>query len=66
MQGRFKRDGSASAEPEPQHGGTGPKAVSSSPQHAQNPGQAQPSDGKDGAGRPGQGAASAAAGQQPP
>ncbi|PZG99801.1 hypothetical protein C1I97_23870, partial [Streptomyces sp. NTH33] len=37
MQGRFKRDGSASAEPEP-HGGTGPMAVSSSPQHAQNPG----------------------------
>ncbi|MFF9126118.1 nitrate- and nitrite sensing domain-containing protein [Streptomyces sp. NPDC014889] len=36
MQGRFKRDGSASAEPEP-HGGTGPMAVSSSPQHAQNP-----------------------------
>ncbi len=39
MQGRFKRDGSASAEPEPQ-GGTGPKAVSSSPQHAQNQGPA--------------------------
>ncbi|MYU21859.1 sensor histidine kinase [Streptomyces sp. SID8352] len=38
MQGRFKRDGSASAEPEP-HGGTGPKAVGSSPQHAHNQGQ---------------------------
>jgi len=37
VQGRFKRDGSASAEPEP-HGGTGPTAGSSSPQHAQNPG----------------------------
>ncbi|WP_330287550.1 sensor histidine kinase [Streptomyces sp. NBC_00576] len=36
MQGRFKRDGSASAEPEP-HNGTG---NGSSPQHAQNPGQA--------------------------
>ncbi|WP_234426035.1 sensor histidine kinase, partial [Streptomyces kebangsaanensis] len=34
MQGRFKRDGSASAEPEP-HGGTD---RGSSPQHAQNPG----------------------------
>ncbi|MGW0611761.1 nitrate- and nitrite sensing domain-containing protein [Streptomyces sp. NPDC002788] len=44
MQGRFKRDGSASAEPEP-HGGTdrGP-----SPQHAQNPGPAG-----DGGERPG-------------
>ncbi|MER6357235.1 nitrate- and nitrite sensing domain-containing protein, partial [Streptomyces sp. NPDC001634] len=36
MQGRFKRDGSASAEPEP-HGGTGPMKGSSAPQHAQNP-----------------------------
>ncbi|MEU3840671.1 nitrate- and nitrite sensing domain-containing protein [Streptomyces sp. NPDC028635] len=53
MQGRFKRDGSASAEPEP-HGGTGPMAVSSSPQHAQNPGQAAPSgDGGERSGRPG-------------
>ncbi|MEU2989838.1 nitrate- and nitrite sensing domain-containing protein [Streptomyces griseoincarnatus] len=43
MQGRFKRDGSASAEPEPQ-GGTGPKAVSSSPQHAQSPGPTPPGD----------------------
>ncbi|MFD4524295.1 nitrate- and nitrite sensing domain-containing protein [Streptomyces sp. NPDC058470] len=40
MQGRFKRDGSAPAEPEP-HGGTGPTKGSSSPQHAQNPGPAQ-------------------------
>ncbi|MCX4905152.1 nitrate- and nitrite sensing domain-containing protein [Streptomyces sp. NBC_00878] len=40
MQGRFKRDGSASAEPEP-HGGTG---TGSSPQHAQNPGPAQAGD----------------------
>ncbi|MET9365895.1 nitrate- and nitrite sensing domain-containing protein [Streptomyces sp. NPDC006632] len=36
MQGRFKRDGSAAAEQEPQ-GGTGPKTAGSSPQHAQNP-----------------------------
>ncbi|MFI6688859.1 nitrate- and nitrite sensing domain-containing protein [Streptomyces sp. NPDC050485] len=36
MQGRFKRDGSAAAEQEPQ-GGTGPRTASSSPQHAQNP-----------------------------
>ncbi|MFE9374112.1 nitrate- and nitrite sensing domain-containing protein [Streptomyces sp. NPDC006711] len=36
MQGRFKRDGSAAAEQEPQ-GGTGSKTASSSPQHAQNP-----------------------------
>ncbi|MGZ3101614.1 nitrate- and nitrite sensing domain-containing protein [Streptomyces sp. H72] len=63
MQGRFKRDGSASAEPEP-HGGTGPKAVSSSPQHAQSPGQAPSGDGGDGTGRPGR-PASSASGQQP-
>ncbi|MFI9834932.1 nitrate- and nitrite sensing domain-containing protein [Streptomyces sp. NPDC051913] len=44
MQGRFKRDGSASAEPEP-HGGTAPSNGSSSPQHAQNPGQAASGDG---------------------
>ncbi|GAA3818553.1 hypothetical protein GCM10022403_059940 [Streptomyces coacervatus] len=49
MQGRFKRDGSASAEPEP-HGGTGPNVGSSSPQHAQNPG---PAPSGDGGGRPG-------------
>ncbi|MEW2078868.1 nitrate- and nitrite sensing domain-containing protein [Streptomyces sp. NPDC013433] len=56
MQGRFKRDGSASAEPEP-HGGTGPKAVSSSPQHAQNQGPTTPGNGGEGpaasAGAPG-------------
>ncbi|MGW7384388.1 nitrate- and nitrite sensing domain-containing protein [Streptomyces sp. NPDC054794] len=46
MQGRFKRDGSASAEPEP-HGGTD---RGSSPQHAQNPG---PTQSADGGGRPG-------------
>jgi signal transduction histidine kinase len=61
VQGRFKRDGSASAEPEPQ-GGTGPKAVSSSPQHAQNPGQTQPGDGGE---RVGQAADPSAPGQQP-
>ncbi|MGW0817071.1 nitrate- and nitrite sensing domain-containing protein [Streptomyces viridiviolaceus] len=52
MQGRFKRDGSASAEPEP-HGGTGPMAGSSSPQHAQNPGQAPSGDSGERPGRPG-------------
>ncbi|WP_108990535.1 nitrate- and nitrite sensing domain-containing protein [Streptomyces coelicoflavus] len=62
MQGRFKRDGSASAEPEPQ-GGTGPKAVSSSPQHAQNPGQTQSGDNGE---RAGQAADSAAPGKQQP
>ncbi|MFI9428330.1 nitrate- and nitrite sensing domain-containing protein [Streptomyces achromogenes] len=46
MQGRFKRDGSASAEPEP-HGGTD---RGSTPQHAQGPG---PAPAKDGGGRPG-------------
>ncbi|MEU6292130.1 nitrate- and nitrite sensing domain-containing protein [Streptomyces sp. NPDC046988] len=61
MQGRFKRDGSASAEPEP-HGGTGPKAVGSSPQHAQNQGQTPPGDSGE---RAGQTAGSAAPGQQP-
>ncbi|MFJ8632919.1 nitrate- and nitrite sensing domain-containing protein [Streptomyces sp. NPDC093568] len=47
MQGRFKRDGSASAEPE--HGGAdrGP-----SPQHAQNPGPVQTVDGGERSGRP--------------
>uniref|UniRef100_UPI001CE271DA sensor histidine kinase n=1 Tax=Streptomyces pseudogriseolus TaxID=36817 RepID=UPI001CE271DA len=58
MQGRFKRDGSASAEPEPQ-GGTGPKAVSSSPQHAQSQGPTPP--GNSGGERPGAGAPSAPA-----
>ncbi|MFF4503993.1 nitrate- and nitrite sensing domain-containing protein [Streptomyces sp. NPDC001401] len=52
MQGRFKRDGSASAEPEP-HGGTGPNAGSPSPQHAQNPGPAPSGDGGERPGRPG-------------
>ncbi|MEU9184946.1 nitrate- and nitrite sensing domain-containing protein [Streptomyces sp. NPDC048484] len=52
MQGRFKRDGSASAEPEPQ-GGTGPRAVGSSPQHAQNPGPAQAGKSGDRSSRPG-------------
>ncbi|WP_329472311.1 nitrate- and nitrite sensing domain-containing protein [Streptomyces sp. NBC_01723] len=61
MQGRFKRDGSASAEPEP-HGGTGPKAVGSSPQHAQNQGQTPSGDSGE---RAGQTANSAAPGQQP-
>ncbi|MFD0211325.1 histidine kinase, partial [Streptomyces hirsutus] len=50
MQGRFKRDGSASAEPE--HGGNGPMAVGSSPQHAQNQNQG-PSANGEGGGRPG-------------
>ncbi|MEV4036831.1 sensor histidine kinase [Streptomyces umbrinus] len=49
MQGRFKRDGSASAEPEP-HGGTG---TGSSPQHAQNQGPAGAGDGGDRSSRPG-------------
>ncbi|MGC5037934.1 nitrate- and nitrite sensing domain-containing protein [Streptomyces sp. DT190] len=50
MQGRFKRDGNASAEPEP-HGGTGPMNGGPSPQHAQNPGPA--GDGGERPGRPG-------------
>ncbi|MEU8589677.1 nitrate- and nitrite sensing domain-containing protein [Streptomyces sp. NPDC048664] len=49
MQGRFKRDGSASAEPEP-HGGTD---RGSSPQHAQNPGPASSGGGFERAGRGG-------------
>jgi signal transduction histidine kinase len=49
VQGRFKRDGSASAEPEP-HGGTG---TGSSPQHAQNQGPAQAGDGGERSSRPG-------------
>ncbi|MET7681686.1 nitrate- and nitrite sensing domain-containing protein [Streptomyces sp. NPDC005423] len=52
MQGRFKRDGSASAKPEP-HGGAGPMTGSSSPQHAQNPGPAPSGDGGERTGRPG-------------
>ncbi|MFD7938027.1 nitrate- and nitrite sensing domain-containing protein [Streptomyces sp. NPDC059755] len=62
MQGRFKRDGSASAEPEP-HGGTGPMAVGSSPQHAQNQGPNPSGDGGDRSGRPG---ATASATTPPP
>ncbi|MET7653011.1 MULTISPECIES: nitrate- and nitrite sensing domain-containing protein [unclassified Streptomyces] len=62
MQGRFKRDGSASAEPEP-HGGTGPMAVGSSPQHAQNPGQAPSGDGGE---RPGRSGPSASTSSAPP
>ncbi|MFJ5307834.1 nitrate- and nitrite sensing domain-containing protein [Streptomyces sp. NPDC088350] len=64
MQGRFKRDGSASAEPEP-HGGAGPKTGSSSPQHAQNPGPAPSGDGG-GPGRPGASAAPTPAPPKPP
>lgn len=57
MQGRFKRDGSASAEPE-RHGGTGPNVGSSSPQHAQNQGPAPSVDGGSGPGRIGTSASS--------
>ncbi|MEU0944543.1 nitrate- and nitrite sensing domain-containing protein [Streptomyces canus] len=57
MQGRFKRDGSASAEPE-RHGGTGPNVGSSSPQHAQNPGPGPSADGATGTGRLGTSASS--------
>ncbi|MGW2963583.1 nitrate- and nitrite sensing domain-containing protein [Streptomyces sp. NPDC001220] len=60
MQGRFKRDGSAPAEPEA-HGGTD---RGSSPQHAQNPGPA-PAGGGDGGERPGRPAVSASSGPQP-
>ncbi|MFD7305126.1 nitrate- and nitrite sensing domain-containing protein [Streptomyces pharetrae] len=60
MQGRFKRDGSASAEPEP-HGGTGPMAGSSSPQHAQGQGPSA-----DGGTRPGRPGTSASAGPAAP
>ncbi|MEW2404428.1 nitrate- and nitrite sensing domain-containing protein [Streptomyces sp. NPDC046862] len=58
MQGRFKRDGSASAEPEP-HGGTGPMKGSSAPQHAQNPGPAETGDSGERSGRTGRTGASA-------
>ncbi|WP_107471085.1 sensor histidine kinase [Streptomyces monashensis] len=51
MQGRFKRDGSASAEPEP-HDGTAPMKGGSSPQHAQNQGPAPSGDGGERGGRP--------------
>ncbi|GGR16332.1 sensor histidine kinase [Streptomyces aurantiogriseus] len=59
MQGRFKRDGSASAEPEP-HGGTD---RGSSPQHAQNPGPGPSGDSGERSGRP---AASTSANALPP
>ncbi|MGI5437958.1 nitrate- and nitrite sensing domain-containing protein [Streptomyces shenzhenensis] len=49
MQGRFKRDGSAPAEPGA-HGGTDRGA---SPQHAQNPGPTPTGDGGERPGRPG-------------
>ncbi|MFG2627191.1 nitrate- and nitrite sensing domain-containing protein [Streptomyces sp. NPDC048473] len=58
MQGRFKRDGSAAAEPEP-HGGTD---RGSSPQHAQNPGPAAAGDSSDRGRRPG---ATASSGTDP-
>lgn len=60
MQGRFKRDGSASAEPEA-HDGTGPIKGSASPQHAQNPGPAPSADGGERT-RPGASAPSTAQG----
>ncbi|WP_030851931.1 nitrate- and nitrite sensing domain-containing protein [Streptomyces sp. NRRL S-475] len=63
MQGRFKRDGSASAEPEP-HGGTGPMNGGSSPQHAQNQGPAGDSGERSGPTAPG--SASPAKGLKPP
>ncbi|GGS83277.1 sensor histidine kinase [Streptomyces violaceus] len=62
MQGRFKRDGSASAEPEP-HGGTGPMKGGPAPQHAQNPGSA--GDGGERSGRSGTSAPSGAASPSP-
>ncbi|MFF7973634.1 nitrate- and nitrite sensing domain-containing protein [Streptomyces sp. NPDC007905] len=58
MQGRFKRDGSAPAEPEA-HGGTD---RGSSPQHAQNPGPAPSGDGGERSGRPGVSAPTVAVG----
>ncbi|MFF4489129.1 nitrate- and nitrite sensing domain-containing protein [Streptomyces sp. NPDC001544] len=64
MQGRFKRDGSASAEPEP-HGGTGPVKGSSAPQHAQNPGPAPSGDAGERSGRPGASAPSGPASPAP-
>ncbi|MEV7979102.1 nitrate- and nitrite sensing domain-containing protein [Streptomyces sp. NPDC086519] len=61
MQGRFKRDGSAPAEPEA-HGGTD---RGSSPQHAQNPGPAPAGGVGDGGERSGRPAVSASSGPQP-
>ncbi|MFD8228332.1 hypothetical protein ACFV16_29750, partial [Streptomyces massasporeus] len=63
MQGRFKRDGSASAEPEP-HGGTGPMNGGSSPQHAQNQGPA--GDGGERSGPTASGSTSPPKGLKPP
>ncbi|MFJ4820100.1 nitrate- and nitrite sensing domain-containing protein [Streptomyces sp. NPDC088801] len=62
MQGRFKRDGNASAEPEPR-GGTGPMTGGPSPQHAQNQGPA--GDGGERSGRPGTSTPSGSAGPSP-
>ncbi|MFJ3638294.1 nitrate- and nitrite sensing domain-containing protein [Streptomyces sp. NPDC090108] len=62
MQGRFKRDGSASAEPEP-HGGTD---RGSSPQHAQGPGTTPSSDGGERSGRAGTSASAGASGPVSP
>ncbi|MEU2620141.1 nitrate- and nitrite sensing domain-containing protein [Streptomyces sp. NPDC007157] len=61
MQGRFKRDGSAPAEPEA-HGGTD---RGSSPQHAQNPAPAGGGDGGERPGRPAVSASSGSSGPQP-
>ncbi|WP_330460008.1 nitrate- and nitrite sensing domain-containing protein [Streptomyces sp. NBC_00820] len=62
MQGRFKRDGSASAEPEP-HGGTD---RGSSPQHAQSPGPTPSGDGGERSGRAGISATAGASGPVSP
>ncbi|MFF7309990.1 nitrate- and nitrite sensing domain-containing protein [Streptomyces sp. NPDC008137] len=62
MQGRFKRDGSASAEPEP-HGGTGAMKGGPAPQHAQNPGSA--GDGGERSGRSGPSAPAGAGNPSP-
>ncbi|MEV0240163.1 nitrate- and nitrite sensing domain-containing protein [Streptomyces sp. NPDC050674] len=63
MQGRFKRDGNAAAEPEP-HGGTGPMNGGPSPQHAQNQGPA--GDGGERSGPTSSGSAAPAKGLKPP
>ncbi|MFJ8594714.1 nitrate- and nitrite sensing domain-containing protein [Streptomyces sp. NPDC093598] len=63
MQGRFKRDGSASAEPEP-HGGTGPVKGGPAPQHAQNQGPA--GDGGERSGSASAGSTSPSTGLKPP
>ncbi|MFJ5516292.1 nitrate- and nitrite sensing domain-containing protein [Streptomyces griseoluteus] len=61
MQGRFKRDGSASAEPEP-HGGTD---RGSSHQHAQSAGKSPTGDNGERGGRPGASAPAGASGTKP-